>query len=664
MRSQREFESPARPVAVEAANRHRVRRLRHASIALAMLIATTAATSAQVTGVVRDALTLAPIEEALVTQQATSTRVVTTSDGAYVLPLSAGTGITIVAAAKGYYNEPVVVASPATGIDIFLDAVPISDDPSYAFLTPEDCGTCHPNQLAEWTGSPMAAAGTNTWVYDLFDGTGTPGGSGGWVYLEDSVLASADPESDCSSCHQPETWIATPFSALADLSALPASATHGISCEVCHKIADVDVSRINFPGIFPGVVTFNRPTSPDQVQYGLLGDSTFELSGVMRPSYQPQLDAAVCGTCHQDKNDPDLDGDFEEPNGVISEPTYLEWEASPYGDIASPFYKSCVDCHMAPSAATQACVVLFPPLVREPGTIRNHRIEGTTPTFLENAVDLSVGAAQVGGNIEVSVSVANTQTGHHVPTGVTVRNLILLVEAWREQDGITLASTGTQTVHALGGVGDPAFGYYAGLPGKLFAFVNHDATGAGPVFFTDATGVLFDTRIPALATDTTQYSFAIPPDGGTLHVRARLLYRRAFRAIVDAKGWTQTGHGQPLEDVAAPLYGHLMEEQSTALVLPYTPAVFRRGDVSDDGQIQINDAIQLLSHLFQGGPASVCPDAADLNDSGALDIADAVYSLSYLFLPGSPAPAQPGPTSCGEDPGVDALGVCNSAVCP
>jgi hypothetical protein len=123
-------------------------------------------------------------------------------------------------------------------------------------------------------------------------------------------------------------------------------------------------------------------------------------------------------------------------------------------------------------------------------------------------------------------------------------------------------------VHDLGGVGDPALGYYAGLPGKLFAKVNHDAAGNGPTFYTDATGILWDNRIPALATDESAYRFVVPPGSGELRVRARLIYRRAFRSFVDAKQWTTTGHGQPLEDIAAPYYGHLMEEEEVRLNVP------------------------------------------------------------------------------------------------
>lgn len=298
-------------------------------------------------------------------------------------------------------------------------------------------------------------------------------------------------------------------------------------------------------------MTMTRPQGPayPQVQYGLLGDVTF-VHAKMRASYQPQLEAAACAACHQDKNDPDMDGDFEEANGVLSEPTYLEWLASPYGDLNSPFYASCVDCHMPAYGDSTVCDVLVPPLLRDPETIRKHRIEGTTPWFLENAASLDLDCTVHGDTVEAHVVVTNDRTGHHLPTGVTVRNMILLVDSWREEDGRPLVHTGTQTVHALGGVGDPAQGYYAGQAGKLYTKHNHDAHDNGPVFFTEATGILWDNRIPALASDSTAYTFAAPVGGGTLRVRARLLYRRAFRAFVDAKGWTQDGHSRPLQDLA------------------------------------------------------------------------------------------------------------------
>jgi hypothetical protein len=535
-------------------------------VAAAVSLVLPASASAQVSGTVVDASNLLPIAGALVTQQATTITTTTAVDGSFSLPGAVGNNLTIVAARKSFYNESVRVNAPATGVQIRLTAVPQEEDPTYELVHPNQCGVCHDDQIAQWTGSPMARAGTNTWTYDLYDGTGTPGGLGGFVYTRDSEHAASNPESECASCHQPEPWVMEPFTGLEPIDDLSEPALHGVSCEVCHKIAHIDETRKNFPGIWPGVVTFTRPSAASgQVQYGVLGDTDFEAPAFMRPSYQPQLVAAACAACHQDKNDPDGDGDFEEENGVISEPTYGEWLATPYADPQSPLFASCVDCHM-PSYG-DSTVSSMGGVIRDPETIRHHRIEGTTAAYLENAASMSVVGSVSGLDLDVTVSITNDQTGHHVPTGVTVRNMILLVDAWRGEDGLPLADGGTQVVHDLGGIGDPAEGYYAGLPGKLFAKVPQGPGGEAPVFFTEATGILWDNRIPALATDVSHYTFQVPPGGGTLHVRARLVYRRAFRALVDAKGWTHDGHGNPLEDVAPPWFGHLMEEEEWSAIV-------------------------------------------------------------------------------------------------
>ncbi len=526
---------------------------------------------ADVSGIIKESGTLTPISGAIVTLQATSVRTTTAADGSFTLAVPDGVAQVVVGAAKGYFNGAVVIDAPNTGIDILLDPVPQTDDPSYTFMLPQTCGNCHPNQLKEWIGSPMFNAGTNTWVDDIYNGDGTPGGMGGFVYTRDSEFAGTNPNSECASCHQPEAWINTPFSALQD-PALPRTleALHGISCEVCHKMADVDVSKINFPGIFPGAVTFTRPASPDfhQVEYGLLGDADFALASQMRPSYQPQLAAEVCAACHQDANDPDENHSY---TGIVSEPTYLEWIDTPYADENSGMYASCVDCHMPAASYNEACVILFPALIREAGQLRSHRILGSTPEYLENAVEMTMNTNIVGNQLNVEVTVHNSLTGHHVPTGVTVRNMILLVEAWPDGgDPATdaLSFIGDQTIHDLGGIGDPAQGYYAGLPGKFFAKVNHDKNGNGPTFFTDATGIQFDNRIPALSYDTSNYSFMLQNGGGLMNVRARLIYRRAFRFLVDAKQWTEDGHGAPLADVQAPHYGHLMETTEETIEVP------------------------------------------------------------------------------------------------
>ncbi|HHI79847.1 MAG TPA: carboxypeptidase regulatory-like domain-containing protein [Planctomycetes bacterium] len=531
----------------------------HNCMAISLL---SAVLSSQVSGVVLDSKSKKPVPGAYVTLQATKHRVTTDAKGAFLLPGLQGKGLVVVAAKKGYYNGPVTVNAPISSLTIMMEPVVVTKDKNYSFASPNTCGICHPDQQAQWAGSPMNQAGGNRWVYDIYNGTGTSGGTGGFVYTRDSVHRIKNPNSECASCHQPEPWIKAPGKALDPIGNLSQGSLHGISCEVCHKIANLDSTKPNFPGIWPKVVDFLLPqTGPGfhQTQFGPLGDSSFVSTLDMRASFQPQLKAEMCAACHQDKNDPDGNGNFEEPNGVISEPTYLEWVKSPYGNPSSPKYQTCAGCHMKPYGAKYVAIRGNPP-VRASDQIRSHKILGTTPEYLENAVTMKLSTSIVGNSLRAQVKITNDQTGHHVPTGVTIRNMILLVEAWEVGNGKRLVHQGQQTIHALGGKGDPLQGYYAGLPGKLYAKVNKDANGNGPTFFTDAVGLQFDTRIPALATDTTHYDFKIPSGAGTLRVRARLIYRRSFRFLTDAKKWTRTGHGAVLEDLQAPVFGHLMEE--------------------------------------------------------------------------------------------------------
>ncbi len=539
---------------------------------LASVFTVSAMGLAQVGGVVRDS-SKKPVEGAIVTLQASDVEAKTDASGAYSLPGVSGADLRVVAAKAGYYYGVAVVTAPTTSADLELEPVPTTSDPDYAIRSPGACGACHDETLSAWKDSPMGKAGKNTWVYDVYDGTATPGGKGGFVYTRDSVHAKKNPNSECASCHQPELWWKKPFTPLDPFDADSDAMAHGVSCEVCHKIARVDVQKPNFPGLYPGVVDVVSPggTPFKQVQFGVMGDVTYRVDGTMNAAYQPQLKAEVCAACHQDKNDPDDDGDFEEPDGVVSEPTYVEWRDSPYADPKSPKHATCVDCHMKPTGAGQACSVQFPELKRPLGDVRSHAFPGTTPEFLENAVSLGLKATKSGAGIDVEVTIDNDKTGHHVPTGVTIRNMILLVEAVRASDGKQLDSVGKQVVDDLGGVGDPTKGYFAGLPGKLYAKVNGDISGKGPIFYTDATSILWDNRIPPLGKDTTQYRFALPTGGGGVTVRARLIYRRSWRALVDAKAWAKDGHGNDLADVTPPHFGHLMESAEQTVDLPCDP---------------------------------------------------------------------------------------------
>lgn len=83
------------------------------------------------------------------------------------------------------------------------------------------------------------------------------------------------------------------------------------------------------------------------------------------------------------------------------------------------------------------------------------------------------------------------------------------------------------------------------------------------------------------------------------------------------------------------------------------PVLFIRGDASGNGATDLSDAIFILEHLFRGGTAPPCRDAADANDDGKIDISDPIALLAFLFVTGTSLPP-PGAVP-GEDPTSDAL---------
>jgi hypothetical protein len=86
-------------------------------------------------------------------------------------------------------------------------------------------------------------------------------------------------------------------------------------------------------------------------------------------------------------------------------------------------------------------------------------------------------------------------------------------------------------------------------------------------------------------------------------------------------------------------------------------AKFIRGDANADGNLDLSDGIAILSFLFTGGAAPVCPDAADVSDQGQINISSAIYLLGYLFTGGAAPPPPRG--ACGVDPTSDGLPDCN-----
>ncbi len=81
-------------------------------------------------------------------------------------------------------------------------------------------------------------------------------------------------------------------------------------------------------------------------------------------------------------------------------------------------------------------------------------------------------------------------------------------------------------------------GDYAGRPGQYFAKILKDEwTGESPTaaYWRDIS-LVEDTRLAAFATDVSQYTFEAP-DSGSVTVKARLIFRRAFQQLMVWKDW-------------------------------------------------------------------------------------------------------------------------------
>lgn len=432
-----------------------------------------------------------------------------------------------------------------TGVDIRMAPLPATDDPTYVPADVSECGACHFERYSQWSTSHHAYTAQNKWVLDLFSGTGTPGGSAGYVFKN---LHDPGETGFCATCHAPMQDLQDPRPEGVPLDeATETNGAQGVICVACHQMDAVDASHINALN-HRGKATFRFPQagqgeSTSQFVWGPMNDVTFSL---MRPSYSTlHRTSNICAACHQYHN-PTTDAPGQN--------TFLEWQASPYG-TPGPNYRTCQDCHMGQLPGVgQNCEFGGPD--RESAERHAHTFIGSTPETLTANIALTTTVEEVaGGNVRVASAVDNFGAGHDFPTGISLRNAILWITA--SLDGQPLAQVAGPTIPFWGSDDVPGDqpGDLAGQPGKGFAKVlegriNGQGPVVRPVLFIDAESVYSLTTIPSGTVDTTEVEFAVPPGtapGSTVEVTAVLLYRRAWRAVAVTKSWTETTHGDPIE---------------------------------------------------------------------------------------------------------------------
>jgi hypothetical protein len=511
-----------------------------------------------VSGIVRDED--GPVAGATVRVRATDNKTTTAADGSFILgSLTAGVPVSITAWVEGYFVGWTTAAPGPEPITVTITPYYTTDNPDYGWFSMEgaegskSCGHCMVDHYAEWLADAHSQSAVNPRFLTMYNGTDVHGNQSPYTrygYSRDygSFPLRPDPNKpyygpgykldfpntagNCSACHVPAA-AAKPGRAYAgDPNQLSGIETEGIFCEFCHKIGDVTLNSatglpyLNMPGVLS--MRLYRSKGEQVLFFGTFDDVTRRVSRLPL-----EEESAFCAPCHF--------GVFWD---TVIYDSYGEWLRSPYSD--PEIGQTCQDCHMPVTDATTFVLPEKGGLERPPGRIFNHRMPGASDEeLLQNAVTMTATARLEGDAVVVQVDITNDKTGHHVPTDSPLRHLILLVCATDAQ-GNTLRQLDGPTVPEWGGVGDlaqePALsaaeGYYAGLPGKGFAKILEELwTEVSPTgAYWNPTRVLSDNRLAAFATDTSTYTFAAPTES-EVAVEVTLLFRRAFKELVDQKGW-------------------------------------------------------------------------------------------------------------------------------
>lgn len=516
-----------------------------------------------------------PVAGATVRVKTTQVSCTTDSEGHFTLThLTPGERVILTSWASGYYGGGGEESFlPGTNnVTLTMVAHFTTDNPDYQWLSAYsdagysgsgetlNCQNCHDDAndegqslpFSEWKQDAHALSAQNPRFLSMYLGTDVKGNQSpptkyfnnrdyGKIPLRPDVnqpyygpgykLDFPDSAGNCATCHTPAAITNSAYSI--DPTTVSGVGQEGVTCDLCHKVVNVqlnETTQLPNPNM-TGVLSFEflRPEEGTQFFSGPYDDVA-----TGHDSYSSlQKDSQFCSSCHYAK--------FWD---TVVYNSYGEWLESPYSDPVQAkasgldSTKACQDCHMPTGNNTLIALASKGGNTRDPSTIYSHQMLGASDeTLLQNTVTLTANAKVVNKELIVDVSIFNANAGHDVPTDSPLRQMILLVSATGPNNQ-TLSYIHGPTVPNWGGVGDPGKGDYAGLPGKGYAKILSELwTGISPSgAYWNQTQIVSDNRIPALGADSSSYVFSAAQSGVTT-VQVSLYYRRAFKEMMDQKGW-------------------------------------------------------------------------------------------------------------------------------
>jgi len=275
------------------------------------------------------------------------------------------------------------------------------------------------------------------------------------AYIKLMLQEGGDAVKTCLRCHAPAAFIARDFDLKSPIAA------EGVSCSFCHSIASINESdadnyyRLDTGGAVYGPYP-NVSISGHPIAYSEL-----------------HRKSELCAGCHE----------YVNPHGVALLETYSEWKSSPYPQLEV----DCQNCHM--------------PIMSDLSIANGHKSldqfvtahefrGGHSKINLAHAVSVDTKARRTGNMLNVEVAITNAESGHKLPTGIPIRQLVL---------NVTLKGPGGHAVSSARKV------YRKALTDQYGTIIENVAD-----MFSDATRIYSDNRIGPKETRVETFAFDLP----------------------------------------------------------------------------------------------------------------------------------------------------------
>ncbi len=336
----------------------------------------------------------------------------------------------------------VVFVGILIGIWLFVSESGLAENES-SYEPSTACGSCHADIHGMWVNGMHAQA------YDdpIFQAS----------FLQAFFETEGEATAYCLRCHDPTSRIPEDLDVKRDIIGA------GVTCDFCHTVHDIDLTR-------PGSPLVSRPGTRKTGPY--LNSHSPAHDTEKKPFFKK---SEFCAGCHH------LTGQ----NGVVIIGTYQEWKESSYAARGI----ECQNCHMPIEPGKKIVTEDARPSKRN---VNLHNLAGGhNIDQIRSAIKVEIKDVVLDGDsLFVTVHVTNVNSGHKIPTGTPSRQLILRVSVRDRTGRFHLES-------------DKAFE-------KVLMDENKQILGKDHEIMLKASRVYYDNRIGPKEVREVPFTFSIP----------------------------------------------------------------------------------------------------------------------------------------------------------